>query len=107
LPANAAIQNNFKQRGSNLQVNQRLMMGSDSDTLFEGTPTVLVPNEPLKSFAATDLPLIIATDHRGIIRSNQNAPHDALTPVRDADRIVRHTLSIRRPNCVPPEAAFN
>ena len=106
-PAKAALQNYFKQRGSNLQVNQRLMMSSDSDTLLEGTPTVLVPNEPLKHFAATDLPQIIAIDHRGIIRSNQNAPHNALAPVRDADRIVRHTLAARRPNCVPPEAAFN
>jgi hypothetical protein len=83
------------------------MMSSDSDTLLEDTPTVLVPNEPLKSFTATNLPLIIVTDHRGIIRSNQNAARDALTPVRDADRSVRHTLAAQRPNCVPAEAAFN
>jgi hypothetical protein len=82
-------------------------MSPDSDTLLEGTPTVFVPNEPLKSFAATALPLIIVTDHLGITRSNQNAPHDALSPIRDADRIVRHTLAARRPNCVPPEVAFN
>jgi hypothetical protein len=54
------------------------MMSYASDTLLEGTPAVVVPNETLKSFAATDLPLIIATDHRGIIRSNQNGPCDAL-----------------------------
>ena len=53
------------------------MMSSDFDTLLEGTPTVVVPNETLKSLAA-GLQLIIATDHRGIICSNQNAPHDAL-----------------------------
>jgi hypothetical protein len=45
-PADGAVQNNFKESGSNLQVNQRLMMSSDSETLLEGTPTVLVPNEP-------------------------------------------------------------
>ena len=61
-----------------LQVDQRLMMSSDFDTLIEGTPTVVVPNETLKSLAAAGLQLIIATDHRGIICSNQNAPHDAL-----------------------------
>jgi hypothetical protein len=82
-------------RDQQIHLDQQLLMSPDSDTLFEGTPTVVVPNVTLKSFAGTDLPLIIATDHRGIIYSNQSTPHEALTPTRDADWIVRHTLAAR------------
>jgi hypothetical protein len=57
-----------------------------------GTPTLIVPVETVKTFAATDFPLIIVTDYRGIVRYIQSAPDNAL--VRNglidqlADRVI-------------------
>ena len=60
--------------------------------LLVGTPTLIVPPETLTTFVATDFPLLIATDHQGIVRYIQPAPENALVSggivEQIADRIV-------------------
>jgi hypothetical protein len=46
--------------------------------LLMGTPTLIVPRETLNTFVATDFPLMIATDHDGIVRYIQPAPENAM-----------------------------
>jgi hypothetical protein len=59
---------------------------------LNGTPTIVVPNGILDTFVATDFPLIVVTDHRGIIRVIQTAPENALEPDHLLDQIVGHVL---------------
>jgi hypothetical protein len=73
-------------------VDQQLAIKSIPDSLLAGTPTLVVPNGTLETFAATDFPLIVAGDHNGIIRAIQLAPDDALAPGGDIDQIVHHIL---------------
>jgi hypothetical protein len=63
------------------------------DALLLGTPTLIVPNETLNSFAATDFPLVIATDHNGIVRAIQLAPDNTLAPDGLIYQLVRHILA--------------
>jgi hypothetical protein len=63
-----AAQSLLSQEGK-LHVDQQLAMKSTPDSLLEGTQTIVVPNETLDAFAATDFPLIVAADHNGIIRT--------------------------------------
>jgi hypothetical protein len=63
------------------------------DALLLGTPTLIVPNETLNSFAATDFPLVIATDHNGVIRTIQLAPDNTLAPDGFIYQLVRHILA--------------
>lgn len=56
--------------------------------LLMGTPTLIVPPETLNTFVATDFPLLIATDHNGIVRYIQTAPDNALVPGGLAEQIV-------------------
>ena len=44
------------------------------------TPTLVVPVQTLDQFSATDFPLLIATDSKGIVRFLQPAPENALEP---------------------------
>jgi hypothetical protein len=46
--------------------------------LLLATPTLIVPMETLSTFVATDVPLLIATDHDGIVRYIRPAPDNAL-----------------------------
>jgi hypothetical protein len=46
--------------------------------LLLNTPTLIVPMETLKTFVASDFPLIIATDHDGIVRYIRPASDNAL-----------------------------
>jgi hypothetical protein len=46
--------------------------------------------ETLDAFAAVDFPLIVATDHNGVVRFVQVAQEDALTPGGEIDQIVMH-----------------
>jgi hypothetical protein len=55
--------------------------------LLMGTPTLIVPPETLDTFVATDFPLLIATDHDGIVRYIQTAPDNALVPGGLAEQI--------------------
>jgi len=43
-----------------------------------GTPTLVVPDQTLDIFVATDFPLLIVTDPHGIVRYIQTAPQNAL-----------------------------
>jgi len=81
-----------------LHVDQQLSLKSTPDSRLEGTPTIVVPNETLDSFAATDFPLVIATDHNGFIRWIQPAQDDAIEPGGDIDHIVQHILATWPPD---------
>jgi hypothetical protein len=81
-----------------LHVDLQLAIKSTPDALLEGTPTIVVPNETIDKFAATDFPLIIATDHNGIIRFIHRASDSALETGSDIDSIVQHILSTWPPN---------
>jgi hypothetical protein len=59
-----------------------------------GTPTVVVPTVTLNTFAANDFPLIIVTDHSGIVRAIQTAPENALAPGSVVDQIVHVVLEL-------------
>jgi hypothetical protein len=76
--------------GERLHVDQQLAIKSTPDARLEGTPTVIVPMETLDAFAAVDFPLIVATDHNGVVRFVQVAQEDALTPGGEIDQIVMH-----------------
>jgi hypothetical protein len=65
---------------------------STPDARLAGTPTVVVPNETLNTFTATDFPLLIVLDHDGIIRAILVAPEDALAPGGDVDQLVHHVV---------------
>jgi hypothetical protein len=90
LPAKAA--NTAAAQGQQFHIDQQIKIASDPDTLLLGTSTVVVPNETLNSFAAADYPLIIATDHNGIVRWIDRAPQNALDPEGEVDQIVKHIL---------------
>jgi hypothetical protein len=49
-----------------------------------------VPAQTLEQFAATDFPLLIATDSKWIIRFLQPAPEDALEPGGFLDQVTAH-----------------
>jgi thiol-disulfide isomerase/thioredoxin len=55
--------------------------------LLLGTPTLIVPPETVNTFVGTDFPLLIATDHQGIVRYIQIAPQNALVPGGLAEQI--------------------
>jgi len=57
---------------------------------LRGTPTLIVPPATLTQFAATDFPLLIATDPKGIIRFIQPASENALNPGDFLDQIIAH-----------------
>lgn len=54
------------------------------------TPTLVVPPETLKTFAAADYPFLIVVDHRGIVRFASPAPESVLQPGDFLDRVAHH-----------------
>jgi hypothetical protein len=80
-------------QGQQIHFDQQLTITSDPDRLLVGTPTVVVPNETLQNFAATDFPLIIATDHNGIVRWMSRAQGGALDSGGEIDEIVKRILA--------------
>jgi hypothetical protein len=58
--------------------------------LLQHTPTLVVPVRTLEQFAATDFPLLIATDSKGIVRFIEPAPEDALQPGGFLDQVTAH-----------------
>jgi hypothetical protein len=60
--------------------------------LLSGTPTLAVPNETLATFAATDFPLLIVTDHNGIVRSILTAPENALVANGLTEQLAYHVI---------------
>ena len=62
-----------------------------------GTPTLVVPNATLDTFVATDFPLIVVTDYRGIVRAIQTAPQNALREGYLVDEIADHVVKFWPP----------
>jgi hypothetical protein len=60
--------------------------------LLAGTPTLVVPNQTLTAFVATDFPLIVVADHSGIVRNIQVAPENALVADSLIDQIVDRVI---------------
>jgi hypothetical protein len=60
--------------------------------LLLNTPTLIVPTETLDTFVASDFPLIIATDHDGIVRYIRPAPDNALVEGGLIDQIADRIL---------------
>jgi len=58
--------------------------------LLRHTPTLIVPPATLTQFAATDFPLLIATDSTGIVRFLQPAPETALNPGDFLEQVAHH-----------------
>jgi len=81
-----------------LHLDQQLNISSTPDTRLEGTPTLVVPNDTLDLFAATDVPLFIGVDHNGMIRVLQPAPDDAFAAGGDLDQIVQHLVKTWPPD---------
>jgi hypothetical protein len=52
--------------------------GPSSADQLVGTQTLIVPNELLDTFAATDFPLLVVTDGRGLVRNIGIAPENVL-----------------------------
>ena len=90
--------NNVQCQSDRLHVDLQLAIKSTPDALLEGTATIVVPNETIDKFAATDFPLIIATDHNGIIRFIHRASDVALDTGGDIDSVVQHILATWPPN---------
>jgi hypothetical protein len=72
--------------------------GSDSEPTktaaetLRGTPTLVVSNDVLTRFDATDFPFLIVTDHQGIVRFLQPAPENVLVPGGLLDQVVARVL---------------
>jgi hypothetical protein len=98
VPLPAKLGKAAQDRGERLHVDQQLAFKSTPDELLLGSPTIVVPNETLDAFAATDFPLIVATDSSGLIRVVQLAPENALDPDGDVDQIVQHILATWPPH---------
>jgi hypothetical protein len=68
---------------------------------LRGTPTLIVPPATISQFAATDFPLLIATDSKGIIRFIQPASETALNPGDFLDQVIMH-ITEQWPRQTPP-----
>lgn len=80
-------------QGQEIHFDQQVKITTDPDALLLGTPTVVVPNETLNTFEATDFPLIVATDYKGIVRWIDRASENALDSGGEVDQIVKHILA--------------
>jgi hypothetical protein len=65
-------------KGGTPHVDITIATGPIPSEILLGTPTLIVPTEMVNTFGATDFPLIVVTDHRGIVRYIQPAPDNAL-----------------------------
>lgn len=65
-------------KGGTPHVEITITKGPFPSEVLLGTPTLIVPTEMVNTYGATDFPLIIVTDHRGIVRYIQPAPDNAL-----------------------------
>ena len=97
-PPTNKVGNKAQGQPDRLHVDLQLAIKSTPDAILEGTPTIVVPNETIDKFAATDFPLIIATDHNGIIRFIHRASDVALDTGGDIDSVVQHILATWPPN---------
>ncbi len=64
---------------------------------LSGTSTLVVPSPTINTFVATDFPLIVVADYRGIVRAIQTAPQNALRQGYLVDEIADHVLKFWPP----------
>jgi hypothetical protein len=93
IPLSAKAAKELAAKGQPIHFDQQVKITSNPDTILLGTPTVVVPNETLNSFAATDFPLFIATDHNGIVRWINRAPDNALDDEGEVVQVIKHILT--------------
>jgi len=97
LPGESTVivnsRNSQQTRRQRIQVDQRPGVRTIPEPALEGTPTLIVPTETLAEFAATDFPLLIATDRNGIVRWIQRASEHALDSDGDIYRIVNQVIA--------------
>lgn len=71
--------------------------------LLQGTPTLVVASDVAETlFAATDFPLLVVTDHNGIIRFVQVAPENAFAAGSLVDQIATRVADLWPPSPAPP-----
>lgn len=71
--------------------------------LLQGTPTLVVASDVAETlFAATDFPLLVVTDHDGIIRFVQVAPENAFAPGSLVDQLATRVAELWPPAPAPP-----
>jgi hypothetical protein len=70
----------------------QLAIKPTASALLVGTPTLLVPVVTLGSFVATDFPLVVVTDHSGIVRFIQSTDENATIPGGLVEQVVDHVL---------------
>jgi hypothetical protein len=87
-----------------VRADQQAGTNTSPEVLLKGTPTLIVPNETLTDFAATDYPLIIAAGRNGMVRWMQRASEHALDSDGDIDRIVNQVLAHWPPEPHPTDA---
>lgn len=72
--------------------------------LLRGTPTLIVAADlPQTAFAASDFPLLVATDHAGIIRFLQLAPENAFAAGSLVDQLAAHIAAVWPPPATPAQ----
>ena len=79
-------------KGETAHVNILMNVRPTAALLLSGTPTLAVPNETLNTFVATDFPLLIVTDHDGIVRAILTAPENALEPEGLTELLAQHVM---------------
>jgi hypothetical protein len=79
-------------KGETAHVDIQMNVKPTAALLLSGTPTLAVPNETLNTFVATDFPLLIVTDHDGIVRAVLTAPENALEPEGLTAMLAQHVV---------------
>jgi len=79
-------------KGASAHVDIQMNVKPTAALLLSGTPTLAVPNETLNTFVATDFPLLIVTDHDGIVRAILTAPENALEPEGLTALLAQHVI---------------
>jgi hypothetical protein len=79
-------------KGESAHVDIQMNVKPTAALLLSGTPTLVVPNETLNTFVATDFPLLVVTDHDGIVRAILTAPENALDPEGLTELLAQHVL---------------
>jgi len=76
-----------------------LIEAANAELLLHETPTLVVDPKTLEQFGVTDVPFLIVTDTRGVVRVLQPVGEDALTPGSTVDsaiaRVVAQWPSVR------------
>ncbi|WP_158821484.1 hypothetical protein [Granulicella sp. S156] len=91
-PPKPAIKPTLSGDSKTLHQDIQLAIKPTAAALLVGTPTLLVPVETINTFVATDFPLVVVTDHNGIVRFIQPADENAIIPGGLIEQVVAHVL---------------